>query len=289
MIINTPIVEIKDQLMGFIARGFDIVGHGLRERRDESIAQLANEWASEAVAYLELTFPTNKETGQFLYSTGNSYGYNDMAPAVENVINSTQRRVKVLEDILNTLESYYQFQLPEPRLYIQSIDSFSRVRNINPEQVHSLLNNGHFDIPEREVKEAFAQIIGQSYIPADWGGETEDIYSSLVLLNGERVQTSIILKGTTRTRETHLGDLGANGDQLERMMRSPSSKLYIIQSIKPVGQDIINSADSFVRQKRAQGQDCYYCIIDGQDTAMLLRAYDLINNDVEPESSSSSR
>ncbi len=139
----------------------------------------------------------------------------------------------------------------------------------------AFLKNGFLDIPEERVKTALLEILGQSYQPNDWGGETEDIYTSYIWLNGERVQTSIILKGggTIRGRETHLGNLGKNGDQLEHMMRTNSSKLFIIQSVKPIGQDIINAAQAFVSQHWAQGNKCYFCIVEGQDTAMLLYAY----------------
>ncbi len=184
-------------------------------------------------------------------------------------------RLKVLENILDSLEKYYQFEPETQRLYIQSIDSFSKVRGLNTAQVKTFLKNGFLDVPEDTVKTAFLEIIGQSYKPNDWGGETEDIYSSHLWLNGEKVQTSIILKGggTIHGHETHLGDLGKNGDQLERMMRTVSSKLFIIQSVKPIGQDIVNAAQAFVSQHWVKGNKCYFCIVEGQDTAMLLYAY----------------
>jgi transposase len=67
-------------------------------------------------------------------------------------------------------------------------------------------------------------------------------------------------------------DLGAS-NQLERMMRTGSSKLYILQSVRPVGQDIVNTFEVFIKDQRNNGNHCYYCIIDGQDTATILYAY----------------
>lgn len=280
MIIHTPLNQVKDQLLNFISEGFSLLGNGFTNRHDDTLNQRFLDWSLRVVNYLDNSFPSKKESGQFLYTPGTSLHYGDMSEEVQNVINSTERRIKVLESILEKLSDYYQFELDAKRLFIQSIDSFSKARNVNSEQVRGQVHNGFLDLPEQRIKEAFLQIIGQSYIPNDWGGESEDIYSSFILLNGERVQTSIVLKGngTVRGNETHLGDLGANGDQLERMMRTGSSKLYIIQSVKPIGQDIINSAEAFIDQQRSRGNHCYYCAVDGQDTAMLMMAYGLLSS-----------
>jgi len=61
------------------------------------------------------------------------------------------------------------------------------------------------------------------------------------------------------------------------MMRTNSSKLYILQSVKPVGQDIVNTFEVFIKDQKSQGNHCYYCVIDGQDTATLLYAYGFLN------------
>lgn len=277
MVIHTSLAQINEQILFFIAEGFDILGTAFTNRHNPSLVETRQgDWSQRVVNYLSSVFPTSKEVGQFLFKPSIGVNYDDMDQEIVNIVNLTDRRINVLEGILDKLKVYYEFQPEQKRLFIQSIDSFARVRGVNPEQVQDKLSNGFFDIPEAAVKQAFVQIIGQSYTPNDWGGESEDIYTSFVLLNGERVQTSIISKGTVRRRETHLGDLGSNGDQLERMMRSSSSKLFLIQSVKPIGQDIINSAEAFIDQHRNRGNYCYYCTIDGQDTAMLLFAYGLL-------------
>lgn len=274
MKIRTSLPQISEQILFFIAEGFDILGTAFTNRHNIPLStERHDDWSQRVVNYLSSTFPTSKELGQFLFKPTIGSSYNDMDQKIIDIVNSTDKRIKVLENILDKLNVYYEFQPEQKRLFIQSIDSFSKVRDLNHEQVKNKLSNGFLDISESKIKEAFIGIIGQSYIPKDWGGETEDIYSSMVLLNGERVQTSIILKGTVKSKETHMADLGSNGDQLERMMRSSSSKLFLIQSVKPIGQDIINSAEAFIDQQRSKGNHCYYCTIDGQDTAMLMYAY----------------
>ncbi len=283
MRIHTPLLDIKDQLIIFLAEGFAMISHAFTTPENPSIPALEKEWSNKVVHYLNTTFPTQKEVGQFLWTTGVSLSFNGLNEAAQNVINTVSGRVKILESILNQLETYYQFEPESARLFIQTIDSFSQVRSINYEQVKTFLQNGFLDMPEEEVKRAFLEIIGQSYIPTDWGGETEDVYTSYMILNGERIQTSIIFKGagTVKSRkETHGGQLGKHGDQLERMMRTPTSKLYIVQSVKPIAQDIVNTIDAFIFKQRSSGNTCYYCIIDGQDTAMLLYAYGFLKEPV---------
>ncbi len=152
------------------------------------------------------------------------------------------------------------------------------MRGVNHDEIAGFLKNGFFKYGETAIKEAFAKIVGESFVPNDYGGETEDLFTSRFLLNGERVQTSIILNGPGKVsaKETRMRDLGAS-NQLERMMRTDSTKLYIVQSVKPVGQDIVNTFEAFIKDQRSKGNHCYYCIIDGQDTATILYAYGYLN------------
>lgn len=278
MIIRQPLNQVKDQLIVFIDEGFGLLGHCFGNQQDQGVVQMHNDWLNRVVNYCGETFPTRKEVGQLLFTPGVGVTYSGMNPQVQNTVISLDKQIKILESILNKLSDYYQFEPDRIRLYAQEIDSFSKIKGVNHQQVQTHLNNGFLEVPEEQVKKAFAQIIGQSYIPKDWGGETEDIYTSFVLLNGQRVQTSVIFKGqgTVKAAETQLGNLGKNGDQLDRMFRSPSSTFFIIQSVKPFAQNVINTAEAHAVHKRASGQDCHYCIIDGQDTAMLLFAYGLL-------------
>ena len=143
---------------------------------------------------------------------------------------------------------------------------------------------------EDTIKRAFAEIIGEQFVTNDHGGETEDLYTSRFLLNGQRVRSSITFNGPgkVQAKETRMKDLGAS-NQLERMMRTDSSKLYILQSVRPVGQDIVNTFEVFIKDQRNKGNHCYYSIIDGQDTATILYAYGFLKQDVASTEGSLSR
>ena len=65
---------------------------------------------------------------------------------------------------------------------------------------------------------------------------------------------------------------GANGDQILRLCNSPAN-LLIVQYVGNISETIIADIDGKVRQLRVDGKDSWYCIMDGQDTARVLRAY----------------
>jgi integrase len=48
-------------------------------------------------------------------------------------------------------------------------------------------------VPEDTVKRAFAWLIGESYVPKDWGGERSDLYTSRVFAVASPAQVSSLL------------------------------------------------------------------------------------------------
>jgi len=276
MKIQTPLIDIKDQLISFISEGFAILGFAFQSSQDQNgVSLMTQDWSNKVHAYLYSTFPTKKEAGQFLYTPGSGLIYNGMNSIVNNAINTIDRKLKVLEIILENLEKYYQFEPESLSIDIQHIGSFEKVRGINHRDIESYMQNGFFDRDEKTIKREFAEIIGESFIPKDWGGETEDLFTSRILLNGQRVPTSIIFNGPGKVKatQTRLSDLGTRGDQLVRMIRVRSSMLYILQSVKPIAHEIIETFEAHIKDLRSKGNHCYYCVIDGQDTATILYAY----------------
>ena len=50
-------------------------------------------------------------------------------------------------------------------------------------------------------------------------------------------------------------------------------KLYILQSVKPIAHEIIETFEALIKDQRSKGNHCYYSVIDGQDTATIFYAY----------------
>ena len=97
MKIQTPLIDIKDQLISFIAEGFAILGYAFQSSQDQNgISLMAQTWSNKVHAYLASIFPTKKEDGQFLHTPGPGLMYNGMNDIVNNLVNSTDRRLKVI-------------------------------------------------------------------------------------------------------------------------------------------------------------------------------------------------
>lgn len=69
-----------------------------------------------------------------------------------------------------------------------------------------------------------------------------------------------------------IGDCGKNGDQLLRLFSSPA-ELFVVQFVGNIAEAVIADVEGKIKQRRAQGHDAHYCIMNGQDTACLLHAY----------------
>ena len=65
MRIHTPLLDIKDQLLIFLAEGFAIISHAFNDPENQSNTVLANSWSNDFVSFLRITFPTQKEVDSF--------------------------------------------------------------------------------------------------------------------------------------------------------------------------------------------------------------------------------
>jgi len=124
------------------------------------------------------------------------------------------------------------------------------------------------------VQLSLESILDVPFHRRDWGGETNDLYTANLVLNGRRRSTAFLLKGCgLRAREMRISDCGKNGDQIVRLFQSPA-ELFVLQYVGPVSDAVIEDALGKTLQRRSQGFDANFLVIDGQDTARLLVAYD---------------
>jgi len=156
---------------------------------------------------------------------------------------------------------------------VEDIDSFRKVRDINPATVMDLLADGYLDRSEDSVQMALERILSVPFHKKDWPGEQNDLYTTNLLINGARHETAFLLKGNgLRSHTMEIKHCGANGDQILRLCNSPA-KLFVVQFVSRISEAVVSDIDGKVRHARTQGRDACYCIMDGQDTARVLRAY----------------
>lgn len=124
-------------------------------------------------------------------------------------------------------------------------------------------------VPERAVKGAFAEIIGEPTVPKDWGGERPDLFTSRVVIDGERISAAFAFKGPAEFKPLTLAGLGKNGDQIDRLFSEPAD-LLVFQHCHEITPPVRATMRAYAQQI---GNPRLFCLIDGYDTARLFRAY----------------
>lgn len=79
------------------------------------------------------------------------------------------------------------------RLHPDQIDQFSLMQAQRAATVPDL--QSLLQIKEDEVKHAFAAIIGEPFVPKDWGGEKSDLSTSRMTVDGVPITAAFIFKG----------------------------------------------------------------------------------------------
>lgn len=233
-------------------------------------------WANtQVIPSLGAIFPTELERNFFITPQGSRLSSSFLgvdqrwAELKEIAIMHIHALQKILE---NNLGQYTDLPA-QTRLYVESVDSFQKVRDVNPSMVASHLKEGYLDLPEDTIQLALEEILNVSFHKKDWGGEINDLYTANLTVNGARVATAFLLKGNgLRKRVMEISDCGKNGDQLVRLVDSPAS-LFVVQFVGEISENVIKDIEGKVETLKARGKPAHYCIMNGQDTARVLHAY----------------
>lgn len=182
-----------------------------------------------------------------------------------NQVSDRERFLKaVYGDVIESIEIVPQ---SEPRhLYVDDIDSFSRVSDVAITDV--AIEEGVLEVLESQVKDYIREILGEPFEQPDWGGEINDLFTNKVVVDGERVDTAFMLKGPSVDPPMQIADAGTRGDQFQRLFQSPAD-LFIVQYNGKIEDRTVRHIKDLAKVTEAR----MYCIIDGTDTARLLKAY----------------
>ena len=153
-------------------------------------------------------------------------------------------------------------------VHVSQIESFAEVQIVQESLTKASLSVLR-DVPEAAIKIALAEIINEPNIPKDWGGESSDLFSSRVEINGQRISTAFLLKGPAKFHPMTPADLGKNGDQIGRLFSEPAD-LLILQHCHEVTKAVRQQMRAYAQQ---MGNPRRFCIIDGYDTLRILKAY----------------
>ena len=163
-------------------------------------------------------------------------------------------------------------RIPKPRIRaryitIDDIDSFSRVRRVRIEP------DGYTPIPESRFKKGIAKILGESGRFQDWGGERNDLYTNKVRISGKRYAAAFAFKGPGTRGILTPGRMGKNGDQIQRVFKTPAS-VFLVHYWGQIAESVVEQMEEFAKAKSAvEGGMVFFGVIDGDDANRLLAAY----------------
>ena len=128
-------------------------------------------------------------------------------------------------------------------------------------------------ISEKSFKTGIAKLLGETGRFVDWGGETNDLYTSKAQHKGQRRSVAFAFKGPATSGVLTPKKLGKNGDQIQRLFLSPA-EIFVVQYHGQIAQSVIEQMEAFATLNSVrEGKRIWYGIIDGDDTNRLLAAY----------------
>ncbi len=164
-------------------------------------------------------------------------------------------------------ESSALFGISQPRrIYPSEVDQFRHIDFAEPSTLsdrQSLENT-----PEEAVKTAIAALLGEPYVPKDWGGERSDLYTSRMLVRGVPVSTAWLFKGPGSRGPMTVRTLGSRGDQIVRLFSEPADVL-VLQHYREITTAVISMMETHAHDCRRPRR---FMILDGADTARIIRS-----------------
>ena len=156
------------------------------------------------------------------------------------------------------------------QISVDEIDSFKAIKDVPADIAAKFVP---LKIKEDQIKTWFAEIIGEPFTQKDWSGELRDLYSNRVKIKGKRVPTAFLLKGPGVKGILTAARCGTNGDQILRLVKAYSARLFIVQYVGKIHPNLIDTLEAHVAYESRKGKRLLFCIVDGVDTARILLAY----------------
>lgn len=150
----------------------------------------------------------------------------------------------------------------------EDIEEFSKMKDVAVADANEWMNVMS-TVSEAHVKTAIAELLTEP-VKKDWGGEENDHYSANATIAGRRRTAAFLLKGPTNFREMTPAMCGKNGDQIYRLANA-GADVSVIQHSHLIGTAVRETLRAFIVRP---GRHRKFCMMDGQATYRLLKAYD---------------
>ena len=150
----------------------------------------------------------------------------------------------------------------------EDIDKFSKMNDVQAGNADEWMKTMQ-SLPETKVKDAFASLFSEP-TKKDWGGESDDHFSANISVRGQRRTAAFLLKGPSQFREMTLDMCGQRADQIHRMVDS-NAGISVVQHAHLIGPVIRRTLRELTVRPWCSRRK--YCMIDGQATYRILKAY----------------
>ena len=152
---------------------------------------------------------------------------------------------------------------------IDEIDNFKDiVRDVSASDIDKEYTKSAF--LEDDVENAILGILKENYKEYDFAGETRDVSTDHIRINGIRQQTMMMLKGRGVKGPLTIAKCGKNGDQLLKLAKNTFAQLYIIQHVNKIEPEVAEALTNHLISHSVISK-IYICKINGTDTARLLK------------------
>ncbi|MFE2615323.1 hypothetical protein ACFXA2_17070 [Micromonospora chalcea] len=198
--------------------------------------------------------------------TGRKHAY------IIGTVTARDRTMVHLRPVFVGIRSYVQddesalFGISSPRrVYPSEVDQFRHINFAEPCTSSDLQKLEQ--TPEEVVKNSIAVLLGEPYVPKDWGGERSDLYTSTMFVRGVQVSTAWLFKGPGSRGPMTVRTLGSRGDQIVRLFSEPADVL-VLQHYREITTAVISMMEAHAHDSRRPRR---FMILDGADTARILR------------------
>ena len=154
------------------------------------------------------------------------------------------------------------------RITIDDVASFARVRRMKSD------GNLPASVSEKAFKNGVERIVSELGGKKDWGGEKNDLHTTRLKLKSKRVNAAFAFKGPGKKAARLVpGMMGKNGDQIQRLFQT-DAEAFFVQYWRDIDESILEQMRTqAIVKSLADGNQVYYCAIDGTDSYRLYRAY----------------
>jgi hypothetical protein len=149
-------------------------------------------------------------------------------------------------------------------VFVSQIDQLSAARGVRTTKAMLEAVAG---MAEKDIKNAFADIVGEHYVTKDWGGEGSDLLTAHLTVEGRPLTTAFAFKGPGLRGDLTIARMGKNGDQGVRLANEPAD-LLVVQHYRRIAPEV-----RALMRALARSSDKSFAIFDGAVTAAVLKAY----------------